>query len=100
MGRIERCWLCPLKGGSADSNPVGATHRSSRSLIICHWFVIEFCRYLAAPGVPEGCHRHVPDAVAEAPTSAPISGYLRGRRAAGLVVHRRVPTLRWSLRAG
>jgi hypothetical protein len=23
-------------------------------LIVCHWFVIDFCRHLAAPGVPEG----------------------------------------------
>ena len=37
------------------------------SLIVCHWFVIEFCRYLTAPGVPEGVSPTRRDAVAEGP---------------------------------
>ena len=35
-------------------------------MIICHWFVIEFWRYIAAPDVPDGVSPTHQDAVAGA----------------------------------
>jgi len=54
----------PSQGGSAGSNPVGATHRSRQALDRLSLVVIEFWRYIGALDVPDGLPPTYQDAVA------------------------------------